>query len=514
MGICTEATAHPGSYTSRDNCLEMKLLALLALSTVASANSKVEQCDGIECCNAKTLSKIERFEMVIFEAPERVVQVVTYDNERGLKFVDVPKHRHLMKTRHVTDLEDDRLTLQVYEEAKTCMVGKPRRHLKPKQEKEALCNFNKEFNSKHMFSSEKNSRHENLRFLPTALITHNELPHKLQPHCPSDFILQTFKYVNMDEQVIAQKPDGEVIIQDPEIQRDYRNGDFLELDEERFPEGLINITRTKRGPRCLRLKDDGQLAEAGCMWVSFSCEQTQGCPATHVYYNCKSNRRANGGRIRGCEYILLCATLNNNRCVVHSEATDVVCEQCCISDDCGHKMPKCSASEGGRSVDVSTRKLTLKVNIRKFNPNVGDYPEVNGHRQTAHISLEYKNRVCSTSVLPTDIPNTSLPGSNRPTVRLNTQGVLGDCWNEDISSGTEKMVMKLKLPPNSPIAVSKVQVIDESNHSRCWTSYWRDSDSNYNKQTNEWVTGKAMFETALGAVSPLAKNNFDADCTQ
>merc|ERR1712130_7476 len=212
--------------------------------------------------------------------------------------------------------------------------------------------------------------------------------------------------------------------------------------------------------------------------------------------------------------ILLCATLNNNRCAMHSEATDVVCEQCCISDDCGHKMPKCSASEGGRSVDVSTRKLTLKVNIRKFNPNVGDYPEVNGHRQTAHISLEYKNRVCSTSVLPTDIPNTSLTGSNRHTVRLNTQGVLGDCWNEDISSGTEKMVMKLKLPPNSPIAVSKVQVIDESNHSRCWTSYWRDSDSNYNKQTNEWVTGKAMFETALGAVSPLAKNNFDADCTQ
>merc|ERR1711917_102614 len=242
--------------------LVMKLLTLLALSTAASANVKVGQCNGIECCTTETLSKIERFEMVIFEAPEKVAQVVTYDNERGLKFVDVPKHRHLMKTRHVTDLEDDRLTLQVYEEAKTCMVGKPRLHLKPKLEKEVLCNFNREFNSAHMFSSE-NSKHEKLRFLPTGLITHNELPHKLQPHCPSDFIVQTFKYVNMDEQVIAQKPDGEVIIQDPEIQRDYKNGDFLELDEERFPEGLINIPRTKRGPRCLRLKDDGQLAKAG-----------------------------------------------------------------------------------------------------------------------------------------------------------------------------------------------------------------------------------------------------------
>ena len=63
--------------------------------------------------------------------------------------------------------------------------------------------------------------------------------------------MQTFKWVNMDEQVIADKPDGEMIIQDPEIQRDYQNGDFLELDEERLPEGLYNISRIKRGPRCL-----------------------------------------------------------------------------------------------------------------------------------------------------------------------------------------------------------------------------------------------------------------------
>ena len=156
----------------------------------------------------------------------------------------------------------------------------------------------------------------------------------------------------------------------------------------------------------------------------------------------------------------------------------------------------------------------MKVNIKKFDPNRGDYPEENGLRQTAHISLKYKNKVCSTSVLPTSIPIQNLNGDNTHTVRLDTQGVLGDCWNEDVSNGTEKMVMKLKLPRNSPIVVSKVQVIDESNHSRCWTSYWRDSDANYNKQTNAWVTGKAFYETAFGDTIPRVKNNFDGDCTQ
>ena len=155
----------------------------------------------------------------------------------------------------------------------------------------------------------------------------------------------------------------------------------------------------------------------------------------------------------------------------------------------------------------------MKVNIKKFDPNRGDYPEENGLRQTAHISLEYKNKLCSTSVLPTSIPIDDLNTDNTHTVRLDTQGVLGNCWDEDISHGTEKMVMKLKLPRNSPIAVKKVQVIDESNNQRCWTSYWRDSDSNYNKQTNAWVTGKAFFETVYGAMAPAMKNNFNADCT-
>ena len=277
--------------------------------------------------------------MVIFEAPERVVQVVTYNNERGLKFVDVPAYNNFMKTRHVTDLEENRLTLQVFEEAKTCMIGKPRFHLKPKQEKEVICNFTKEFNSKHMFSSE-NARHENLRTLPTALITHSELPTKLQPHCPSDYKVQTFKYVNVDEQVVAQTTDGGMIIQDPEIQRDYENGDFLELDEERLPEGLNNITREKRSARCQRLDDNGRLADATCMRVDISCNAQRGCPASHVFYSCREN--SNGRIIGGSEYILLCSTINNMNCVLHISARNVLCEMCCnAGSGCGPGLPEC-----------------------------------------------------------------------------------------------------------------------------------------------------------------------------
>ena len=113
--------------------------------------------------------------MVIFEAPENVVQVVTYDNAAGLKFVDVPKHRDLMKTHHVTDMEDDRLSLQVMEEVKTCMVGKPRQHLPPKMERQLLCGFTEEFNTQHMFAS-PSATHQNLMFLPMAVVTHDQLP--------------------------------------------------------------------------------------------------------------------------------------------------------------------------------------------------------------------------------------------------------------------------------------------------------------------------------------------------
>merc|ERR1712107_364156 len=150
-----------------------KILAFLLFRIFAfisaEAGSMEEQagyCNGNECCAAETLFQVERFEMVIFEAPEKVVQVVTYDNAAGLKFVDVPKHRDLMKTRHVTDMKDDRLSLQVMEEVKTCMVGKPRQHLPPKMERQLLS--------------------------------------KLRPHCPLDYKVQTFRWINKDEQVVSE----------------------------------------------------------------------------------------------------------------------------------------------------------------------------------------------------------------------------------------------------------------------------------------------------------------------
>ena len=146
----------------------------------------------------------------------------------------------------------------------------------------------------------------------------------------------------------------------------------------------------------------------------------------------------------------------------------------------------------------------MKVNLVKFNHNIGDYPVVNGRRQTAHITLKYKNKRCMTSVLPTDIPRSTFT----TTMQLNSQGALGDCWNMDVSSGEDKMVMELKLPANSPIAVSKVKVFDQSNTARCWTSYWRNKDSNYKKQTNQWVVGKADHETRFGI-----SDNFNEDCT-
>jgi hypothetical protein len=169
--------------------------------------------------------------------------------------------------------------------------------------------------------------------------------------------------------------------------------------------------------------------------------------------------------------------------------------------------------EGG--VDASTRTLKMKVNMVKFAADRGDYPEVDGHRQTAHLWLKYKGKTCTTSVLPTDIPIIHLNRPQKMTVILDTQGVLGNCWTGlDVSSGNEKMEMHLKLPPNSPIAVSKVQVFDENDTSRCWTSYWRDDpDQNYNKQNNQWVAGKAFRETLYGAIIPELKNNLMTDCT-
>ena len=111
---------------------------------------------------------------------------------------------------------------------------------------------------------------------------------------------------------------------------------------------------------CLRLRDNGQLAEAPCAWASYpSCKRSHGCPASHVYYTCKSNSRGTRG---DDEYLLLCATVNNNRCAVHSEATDFICEQCCISDDCGSRMRRCSSSAGNQWFPLWSIVSVLKNN--------------------------------------------------------------------------------------------------------------------------------------------------------
>merc|ERR1712212_976933 len=385
------------------------------------------------------------------------------------------------------------------------------------QEKQVLCGFTEEFNSQHMFSS-TNSVHQELMYLPTALITHNELPSKLRPHCPPSYIVQTFKWINKNEQVVTENKAGDMIVLDPEIQRDYKNGDFLDMDEEKMPEGLSNITRVKRGPRCLRLTDNGQLGYSGCYWVSFNCRSGNGCPSTHVYYSCTNNlvdpNNPTGPRLRGCEYILLCSTVNDDRRAGHSESTAVRCEQCCISDNCGQNMQKCSTALG--EVDPRTRKLTLKVNLRRLEKHIGDYQEKNGIQQGAYISLKYNNKECVTSILPTSVPwmcedpdTTECKTSMYQTVFLNTQGVLGNCWNLDISRGEYTMTMKLKLPFNSPIVVSKVQVIDENRRSRCWASYWKNGRENHNQQDNNWVMGETYMQ--LRGIN--INDNFNDECT-
>merc|ERR1711963_384632 len=223
-----------------------KILAFLLFRIFAfisaEAGSMEEQagyCNGNECCAAETLFQVERFEMVIFEAPEKVVQVVTYDNAAGLKFVDVPKHRDLMKTRHVTDMED--------------------------------------------------------------------------------------------EQVVSEDQPGDMIVRDPEIQRDYMNGDFLDFEEEKRPEGLSNFTRYKRSAPCMQISDDNQLTSGSCFWVEVNCERNGGCPATNIFFHCRDN---SGPSYRSCEYILMCSTVTDNRCIIHSRATGVTCDMCCSTDNC------------------------------------------------------------------------------------------------------------------------------------------------------------------------------------
>ena len=431
--------------------------------------------------------------MPISEDPVKIVQVVTFDEEAGLRFVDVPKHRHLMKTLHVTDLQDDRLGLQVVEEMEACFIGKPRHHLNPKEEKEALGNFTNQFNNQRIFSSGQ-AVHQELIFLPGAHIMHNELPTKLRSFCPSNYRVQTFRYVDKEKQVITVSQSGEMIIQDPEIQRDYKNGDVLMTEEDILPEGLNSVSRrVKRGPRCLAIGSDGQLIDSGCAWVHLTCQTTLGCPGTHVYYTCKNDNVPGVAGYRGCEYILLCSTMNNNRCAVHSESTAVRCEQCCISEDCGPRMRKCSASRGG--VDTSSRELTMKINMKKESTQV-EYED-----DGAFISLQYKGKECSTSILPTALPPLPATAVRRSqTIRVDTKNVLGSCWGFNLSGEGDENGMKieLKLPHNSPISVSKVRVFDEQNPSRCWTAKWKQSYGNHNQRNNQWIQGKKL--------------SFDDDC--
>jgi len=495
-----------------------KILAFLLFRIFAfisaEAGSMEEQagyCNGNECCAAETLFQVERFEMVIFEAPEKVVQVVTYDNAAGLKFVDVPKHRDLMKTRHVTDMKDDRLSLQVMEEVKTCMVGKPRQHLPPKMERQLLCGFTEEFNTQHMFAS-PNATHQNLMFLPMAVVTHDQLPTKLRPHCPLDYKVQTFRWINKDEQVVSEDQPGDMIVRDPEIQRDYMNGDFLDFEEEKRPEGLSNFTRYKRSAPCMQISDDNQLTSGSCFWVEVNCERNGGCPATNIFFHCRDN---SGPSYRSCEYILMCSTVTDNRCIIHSRATGVTCDMCCSTDNCAkgktRGLKKCSAARGIE--DASTRKLTMKLGIRRFEQYRQDYSRsATGYEQGAQILLEYRGRSCLTSFLPTAIPwrcktrEEPCPESKNQLIVLSTKAELGSCWDEDISQGSDPMTIKLKLPSGSPIVVSSVRVYDEVDNSRCWKSDWRNRYSNYNQQTNDWVDGHPR------SPSGDSSNNFDDDC--
>ena len=93
----------------------------------------------------------------------------------------------------------------------------------------------------------------------------------------------------------------------------------------------------------------------------------------------------------------------------------------------------------------------------------------------ASIRLHYKGQSCSTGVLPTSLP----AFARSQTVNLETRDMLKSCWLLDISGGdVESMRMELRVPPNSPISVSKVKVIDDTDPSRCWKARWRNSNHN------------------------------------
>ena len=104
----------------------------------------------------------------------------------------------------------------------------------------------------------------------------------------------------------------------------------------------------------------------------------------------------------------------------------------------------------------------MRINMKKESTSV-DYDN-----DGAHISVTYKGKASATGILPATLPNA---GETQQKVKAETMDVLGDCWGHNLSGGDpETMKIKLKLPLNSPISVSKVVVIDEDNPRRCWTA--------------------------------------------
>jgi len=284
-----------------------------------------------------------------------------------------------------------------------------------------------------------------------------------------------------------------------------QSGDMIVRDPL---QGRSNITtRVQRSTTpCMRIDDNNQLTRSSCFSNAIMCKRSGGCPFSHVYFYCRTITET-------FEYILMCSTFTDNRCINHSTSTDVICDTCCSSDNCDQPggLPACSAKRGVE--DTSTRKLQMIVSMKRFEQYRSDYPRsAAGVEQGAQISLEYHGKTCTTSVLPTAVPWRCKKNANNCTesvpqkVHLNTKATLGSCWDEDISLGSDPMTIKLKLPSGSPIVVSSVRVYDEADESRCWTSDWRSCFGNYNQQTNDWVDGhlRALYGDA---------NNFDDECT-
>ena len=372
------------------------------------------------------------------EKSVEVVQVVTFDESAGIRIVEVPKHLNMMKTTHVTDLDDERLTLQVYDDLLTCYIGESHQHLNHKDEKEALGNFNRAYGHNKKFSSSK-ALHYDFIFIPGAHITHNDLPMKLRKYCPTDFDVQEFRYIRM-ENIVTVPESGEIIVQDDnEVRRDRR------------------------------------------MQSLQSC-----CPHSHVYNKCKNT---SGGEDKlpssnSCEYIPLCSEANNPDCTEHVVEFHLPCQQCCQSKDCGRKLPKCQSEK--LQVDSYSRFTfapSLELSYTKLH-NRTIYAPI-----PAQILILYEDQVCYTNELPAGLPQVHRYVQK---ITLDTKFLLGLCWDINLNHGDPKTLrVFLLLPDNSPIRVSKVRVKDGGDRSRCWSAWWDNSD--YNQRTGQFIEASQIL---------------------